>query len=215
MPHSTRKNYKSKLEEKDPLLVETILEGVSTADAIYATFEKENVARRELYSETQTVGEMAIDVVKKLDMHRNVGGLKFSVCEEVNDDCIRVYDAYSILDRVFDILMIAEERIEILAERLDESTSYQAGLNKRLATLSKKLEDVHHRQHEAYYVGENPTETEISTFEEAESKGGKYKRSPGAKNSMLTKQKHNGGADGKSAVLQKTATLAIAKPTPA
>lgn len=176
MPHTTRRNYKSKLEERCAPLTDTGLRGVETADAIYEVFEKENIAKQSLYSDIQDLGEMAIDILKKLDSRRVIGGLKFASCEETNDDHIRVYDAHRIIDRVFDILMTAEERIELLSDQLSDAFDSQIGLHKRLGTLGQALKTVQEKQLEVYYVGENATEEEAAAFHIAELNGSKFVR---------------------------------------
>lgn len=176
MVHSSRRNYKSKLISKGDDVVEAGVTGSTNADKVYDFIEHENIAKKQLSNEIIIAGEIGIDLVKKLDETRNIGRLKFAECQEVNDDVIGKKSAFDIIDRLIDIILAAEERIDVYAEHVTSLESSESGMRKKLATIEDKMEEARTLQHELYNVGKGATESEIQAFRNAEKAGEKFHR---------------------------------------
>lgn len=176
MPHTTRKNYKAKLLQKDEVSLADSLSQVSAADKVYAFLDKESVSKTQLHRSLAEVADMAVDVVRKADEFNEVGGLRYAKAEELNDDRLKYFDSLTMLDRVFEILMISEERIETLSEALNEAVQSRGMVSKRLEHLLTKVAENERLQREVYDIGKEPSENEIAEFEEAEENGEKYIR---------------------------------------
>lgn len=176
MPHTTRKTYKSKLIEKNDNVSASTIDQIQTADKIYTLLDKESSSKQQVHRLVLELAMMSLDVIRCADKYTEVGHLKYIKVEEINDDQLHHYDIMTILDRVFDTLMMSEERITTLSEGLTEAVDSQHSVRERLASLTDKLGESDTLQRELYDVGKSPSTFEIEEFEQAESRGEKYTR---------------------------------------
>jgi len=176
MPHTTRQNYKSKLLAQQPTASGNAIAHVAASDKLFDILEKEERDKRQLHKLIAEVAGVAIDVVKKLDQYSDIGGMNFMKCEEVNDDRLNMFDAFTILNRVFDIFLDTEERVDKMAEALHDSEESSMAMLSRTQGLLEKTYMAEKLQHEVYDIGKSPSETEIAQFQSAEEIGEKYVR---------------------------------------
>jgi len=177
MPHTTRQNYKSKLLQKEVSIVQSSLQQGDLNDRFYRVLEKEERDKALLHRLIAEVANVSVDVVRTMDKTSEVGSLKFAKCEELNDDKLTMCDAFSILNRTFDVLLTAEERIEELSVALSDATSAAKALASRTNIMMEKVAAASMLQHELYNIGKAPTEQEIEEFDRAETEGKVYLRS--------------------------------------
>lgn len=177
MPHTTRKNYKSKLLEKKDDLSRATQRTIDVNHKVFEVLEKEEHDKQLLHNLIADVANMSVDLVRKMDEHSDVGELRFAKCEELNDDRLKLYDSFTVLDRVFDIMLMAEERVEELSSVVYESKRLASSFATQIQALELKTDKAQHLRNELYNIGKSPTSDELHQFAAAEAEGEKYVRS--------------------------------------
>lgn len=176
MPHTTRKNYKTRLEERREIDGEAHTEAVAQLDEAYTLFKQggENIV--EFRRGMNVLARTAISLVDTMDESRITGNLRFAAIKCDADDLLLRLDGKNIIRRTIDILLAAQERVELLAENLAASERARTALTFKAQSLQLVARQNLHHQYEMYYVGSNPTDTEKLQYNKSVGETGKYSR---------------------------------------